>query len=64
MEAKLKTDVSVILTLTECEARWLRQMVQNPINETYEAEDQFNSDMRKLFFDELTDKMPPLTPFR
>lgn len=63
MEAKVKTDVSVVLTLTECEARWLRGMMQNPINTTYEEENQFDSDMRKLFFDELTNKMPPLTPF-
>lgn len=55
MESKIFSETTYILTLNEKEAQWLRGIIQNPLNgKTPEEEFEYDSNMRKLFWDSLT----------
>lgn len=50
MKIETKQTLKVTLVLTENEARWLRDRMQNPLSLD---EDHFNAEMRKKFWETL-----------
>jgi len=51
MELEVKTTIDI--SLNKDEARWLKSLVQNPINCVLEKEDERDSRMRKRFWEAL-----------
>ena len=52
MKSKIETTKIITLTLTEFEARWLRDIMRNPLHgQSINIEDSLDSDMRTIFFD-------------
>lgn len=54
MESKSTTETTIILTLNELEAGWLKGLVQNPINVPYKKEEDFERNMRQSFWNALS----------
>ena len=54
MESKSTTETTITLTLNELEASWLKGLVQNPINVSYEKEEDFERNMRQSFWNALS----------
>ena len=55
IKTEIKTDRKITITLTEREARWLKGVVQNPIGCDRGEEDHEESEMRKRFWDALSE---------
>ena len=53
-KAEYEKELKVILTLNEAEATWLKTIVQNPLCEDPEDEDEVSRDMRHSFWNALT----------
>jgi hypothetical protein len=55
MEAKVRRDIEVTIIMTEDEARWLMQIVQNPLlnDPDPDTEPPIDRKMRRLFWDVL-----------
>ena len=63
MEIKVKEELKVTLTLNKEEAKWLKEIMQNPLyNQTLEDEPEIDRSMRALFWDALHNKGIELTP--
>ncbi len=52
----IESDITITLKLTEKEALWLMQVMQNPM---FEEESQTDSLMRELFFKTISSKLRP-----
>ena len=50
MKSQVRTETVVILTLDQNEAKWLTEVMQNPIHEGEEGEDPYDAEMRLKFF--------------
>jgi hypothetical protein len=57
MDVKVEHNTKITLTLTESEAKWLKAVMQNPIEHAQDPshEDDHNRNMRNRFWDALTD---------
>lgn len=54
MEAKIEKEITVILTMTQKEAQWLRRVMQNPLDgKGIVNEDSTNAVMRKVLWQAL-----------
>ncbi len=53
VEANIETTRKITLCLSEEEARWLRAIVQNPMDVTPAEESPIDSKMRRTFWDAL-----------
>lgn len=60
MDAKVKTERTFTLKLTEAEAYWLRCLTQNP-TATVESDD--DCSIRKEFFHAVKEAQPTVLPF-
>ncbi len=54
MQSEVKLELTAILKLDKAEARWLKEIVQNPLGGISPAEeDPINKDMRSRFWEAL-----------
>lgn len=54
MESKSTKSIEVTIIMNETEARWLKNVMQNPLWGTMENEDHTDKIMRKMFWDVLS----------
>jgi len=62
MKATIERKVTITLVLDHSEAQWLKNLMQNPIHGTINTEKKIDREMRKKFWDTLTDQST-LKPF-
>ncbi len=54
MQSEVITTTKIVLELTEEEALWLRDIMQNPLGMEDDNESKTDKEMRKAFFDALS----------